>query len=273
MTRLPDGSWDTHCHVFGPAEIYPWAADRSYTPPEAPREMLADMHSAIGVSRAVIVHPACHGLDMRVTLDAIEASGGRHRGIALVSEDIGFDALLRLDEGGIRGIRFNYAPALARVPSDEEVLRLAERIAPLGWHMLFHFDPDALPGFIPLARKLPVPYVIDHLGRIRVEGGMSQAPFKALEELAQDENCWIKISGADRASASPPDYLDTVPFARALVAAAPDRILWGTDFPHPNVRGPMPRESDLVALLHHFVPDEGLRERILIDNPERLYGR
>jgi 2-pyrone-4,6-dicarboxylate lactonase len=270
--RLPPGSWDTHCHVFGPAADYPWVENRTYTPDERPRELLFAMHAAIGADRAVIVHPGCHGTDMRVTLDTIAASGGRYRGTALVEPDVAFAELERLHAGGIRGIRFNYARSLGEPPSEATVLELAERIAPLGWHMLLHFDPNEMEGFEPIARRLPVPYVIDHLGRIRVDGGMAQAPFQSLLRYAADPNCWIKISGADRASNQPPHYRDTVPFAQAVIAAAPDRILWGTDWPHPNVIGPMPVEDDLIELLEALVPDEALRRRILIDNPTRLYG-
>lgn len=270
--QLPAGSWDTHCHVFGPTAHYPWAASRTYTPAEVPREALFAMHSAIGVDRSVIVHPACHGFDMRVTLDAIAATNGRYRGIALVPDNVDFAELDRLHAGGIRGIRFNYARSLGSVPDTNTVLGLAERIAPLGWHIVLHFDPADLMGFESVARRLPVPYVIDHLGRIRVDGGLGQEPFQALLGIAVDPNCWIKVSGADRASAKPPRYRDTIPFVQALIDAAPDRILWGTDWPHPNVSGPAPRETNLIALLHAFAPDETVRRRILIDNPERLYG-
>lgn len=272
MIRLPDGSWDTHCHVFGPASRYPWAPERTYTPDEAPAEMLAAMHAMIGVRHAVIVHPACHGLDMRVTLDAIAASGGRHRGIALVEPDIGENELRRLHSGGIRGVRFNFARALGATPDPDAVLRLADRIAPLGWHAVFHFDPADLIEFDTLAARLPVPYVIDHMGRIRAEEGLDSAPFAALLSYATDERCWIKVSGGDRASSGTHGYADVEPFARAIIAAAPDRVLWGTDWPHPNIRGPMPQEADLVALFARFAPTEEGRRRILIENPQRLYG-
>lgn len=269
--RLPAGSWDTHCHVFGPAADYPWAEPRPYTPEEAPRETLFALHAKFGIERAVIVHPTCHGTDMRVTLDAIAATEGRYRGIALVQPDISFAELEALHAGGIRGIRFNYTRRLGEVPSPELLLGLSERIAPLGWHIVLHFDPDDIPGFEAIAGELPVPYVIDHMGRIRAERGVDQEPFQALLRMAADPNCWIKISGADRASSEDRNYRDTVPFAQALVAAQPDRILWGTDFPHPGVRMPVD-EADLIELLGVFVPDEALRRRILIDNPERLYG-
>jgi len=270
--RLPAGSWDTHCHVFGPAFEYPWAERRTYTPEEVPRETVFAMHDAIGAERAVIVHPACHGFDMGVTLDAIAATDGRYRGIALVDESMRDAELKRLHAGGIRGIRFNYAPSLGQAPSRETVLALAKRIAPLGWHILFHFDPAAIEGFEPLAAELPVPFVIDHLGRIRAEHGLDQAPFRALLRLARNERCWIKISGADRASSQDHGYDDSIPFAHALIEAIPQRILWGTDFPHPNIIGSMPQEGDLVALLRKFVPDEALRHAILTENPLPLYG-
>ena len=270
--KLPDGAWDTHCHVFGPSALYPYAADVAYAPEDRPREMLFAMHRSINAAHGVIVQPGCHGLDMTVTLDAIAASGGSYRGVALVAEDVSFAELERLHEGGIRGIRFNYVPRLGPVPSDDVVRSLAQRIAPLGWHIVLHFEPAALAAFEVLSRDLHVPFVIDHFGRITVDDGLDQEPFRALLRMADNANCWIKISGADRASREPPHYHDVIPFAHALLERSAERILWGTDWPHPNVKGPVPAEADLVTLLGEFMPDEGLRRRVLVDNPRVLYG-
>lgn len=270
--KLPDGAWDTHCHVFGPAPLYPYASELAYEPEDRPREMLFAMHRSINVARGVIVQPGCHGLDMRVTLDAIAASGGTYRGVALVAEDVTFAELERLHAGGIRGIRFNYVPRLGPVPTHEAVRSLAKRIAPLGWHIVLHFEPAALASFEPLSRELEVPFVFDHFGRITVDGGLDQEPFQALLRMAENPHCWVKISAADRASNTPPHYRDVIPFAHALLENSPERILWGTDWPHPNVKGPLPAETDLVALLSEFIPDAGLRRRVLVDNPQLLYG-
>lgn len=269
---MPAGSWDTHCHVFGPFARYPLATDRTYTPAAAPSERLFQMHESIGVARAVIVHPACHGFDLTVTLDAIKASGGRYRAVALVKETISDGELDACHAAGVRGVRFNFLSSLGRPPATDTIRRVCDRIARLRWHVVLHVDAGALPALPALTSNLPLPFVIDHFGRIQAEAGMQDAAYQTLLTLAAGQNCWVKISGADRASAEPPLYRDMIPFARALIAAAPERILWGTDWPHPNITGPCPRETDLVDLLHEIVPSPDMLCKILVDNPQRLYG-
>ncbi|QJE02805.1 amidohydrolase family protein [Massilia forsythiae] len=270
--QLPPGACDAHCHVFGPAAVFPYAADRSYTPPDAPKEALRALHRRLGVSRAVIVHASCHGTDNRVTLDAIASSDGAYRGVANVDPDIGDAELAALHAGGIRAIRFNFVKHLGGVPDVAVVERLVERIKPLGWHIVLHFDAEDIPEQQDLLRRITVPFVIDHMGRVRAEQGLEQRPFQLLLQLMRENPlAWVKICGAERVSAGKRPFLDAVPFARALIATAPERLLWGTDWPHPNISKDMPNDGELVDLLYAFTSDEAVLRQILVDNPTRLY--
>lgn len=270
---LPAGSWDTHCHIFGPASRFPWAEDRTYTPDEVPFEALDAMHRRHGIEHAVIVQPACHGTDNSATLDGIARSGGRYRGIALIDPEASEAELRALDEGGIRGVRMNFVSAIGPIPSPVEVLRVVERIAPLGWQLVVHLGPGETARLARLLGRLPIPVVIDHMARFDAARGLDQPDFAALLDLAPNDNIWIKISGADRASAAGAPWRDAAPFMAKLIDTAPDRLLWGTDWPHPNIRGPMPEEADLIALLREVARDEAMLRTILVDNPARLYGR
>lgn len=269
---LPEGACDAHCHVFGPAWRFPYDSARTYTPEDAPREALLDLHAALGIDRCVVVQPACHGFDNAVTLDAIAASGGRYRGIALVPADVTSEALATLDAGGIRGVRYNFVPHLSPPPLLEAFRAVVERIAPLGWHVLLHVSAGDLPTLGRYLDGLPVPVVIDHMGRIDAGAGLDQQPFAALLDFAGDPNIWVKISGGDRVSAAGAPWRDAIPFARRIVEVAPDRTLWGTDWPHPNVKGPLPDDTALVTLLREMLPEPELLRKVLVDNPERLYG-
>jgi len=270
--HFPARACDTHCHVFGPAARFPYDPQRTYTPEDAPREALFALHERLGIDRAVIVQPACHGFDNAVTLDAIAGAPGRYRGIALVPADVDAGMLAKLDAGGMRGVRFNFVPHLSAPPSIEAFRHIAGLIAPLGWHVVLHVSAGDLPGLARYLDGLPVPVVIDHMARIDVAGGVGQDAFATLLDFARDPNVWIKISGGDRASQTGAPYRDVIPSALAIVRAAPDRTLWGTDWPHPNVRGPVPDDAVLVELLHEMLPDAAQLRTVLVDNPERLYG-
>ena len=267
---LPPGACDAHCHIFGPGDVFPYHPDRSYTPPDAPKEALAALHAHLGIERAVIVHASCHGVYMDATLDAIAASGGRYRGTSIVSPDISDAELARYHEGGIRAVRFNFVRHLESVPDPEDVRRMAERIAPMGWHLVVHLDAEDIAELSPLLLGLPVPFVIDHMGRVKASEGLEQPAFVKLLGLMESELAWVKICGGERVSTDGPPFTDAVPFAQALIAAAPDRVLWGTDFPHPNVRH-MPNDGWLVDLLGLYAPDAETRRRIVVDNADRLY--
>jgi predicted TIM-barrel fold metal-dependent hydrolase len=269
---LPSGACDAHCHVFGPAARFPYAADRSYTPPDAPVENLRRLHRRLGIDRAVIVHASCHGTDMDVTLDAIASSQGAYRGVACVDDSITDHGLLRLHDGGIRGIRFNFVKHLGGVPDLTVFHRLVARIKPLDWHIVLHVDADDILTRRDLLGRIDVPFIIDHMGRVKAADGIEQRPFHSLLDLYRHNPlAWVKISGAERVSAGKRPFRDAVPFAQALIAVDPGRILWGTDWPHPNITKDMPNDGELVDLLGEICPDPGLRTRILVDNPTRMY--
>jgi len=270
--ELPPGACDAHCHVFGPAKKFPYAPDRSYTPPDAPVEHLRKLHAQLGISRAVIVHASCHGSDMAVTLDAIASSGNLYRGVAVVEDAVTDAELQRLHDGGIRGIRFNFVKHLGGVPDLEVFYRLLARIKPLGWHVVLHFDAGDLLEQRELLARIDLPFIIDHMGRVKAGDGLEQKPFQALTDLYRNNPlAWIKISGAERVSVGKRPFRDAVPFAQALIAIDAGRLLWGTDWPHPNISKDMPNDGELVNLLAEMCPDVCLRHQILVDNPTRMY--
>jgi predicted TIM-barrel fold metal-dependent hydrolase len=267
--QLPDGACDTHCHVFGPAARFPYAANRRYTPADCPKEVLAALHGHLGISRGVIVQASCHGTDNSALLDAIASAPERYRGVAIVDTGFGEHELRTLHEGGVRGVRFNFVRRLGGPPDMAVVRRVSERIKELGWHVVMHLDPDDIVPLADFMRKLPLPFVIDHMGRVQAALGTEQPAFQALLALARHENCWIKVSGAERISDYP--YGAAMPFARAIVEVNDSRVLWGTDFPHPNLAQSVD-EADLVDLIPHFVATSEAQRRLLVDNPARLYG-
>jgi len=267
--KLPPGATDAHCHVFGPGDRFPYAPGRRYTPADAPKEMLRALHDHLGVSRAVIVQASCHGTDNAAMLDCIASDPARYRGVAIVDDsfaDKDFDAL---HAGGVRGVRFNFVKHLGGAPDMAVFHRVLDRIKHRGWHVVLHLDAPSIAPLSATMRKLPLPFVIDHMGRVPAKDGVDQAPLKALLELARLDNCWIKVCGAERISFPP--YAEAVPIAHAIVQAAPGRVLWGTDFPHPNATHEAD-EADLVDLVPHYAPDAATQKRLLVDNPARLYG-
>jgi len=271
--RPPAGSCDAHCHIFGPGDRYPYAPGRTYTPPDAPLARFREVQSILGLERAVLVNASCHGTDNTVIADAIAQSGGRYRGVANADGSFTGRLFEELHGAGFRGVRFNFVKHLGGMPDSGEFHRVIERIRPLGWHVDLHFDAADLPGHADLLRRLSVPFILDHMGRVPTRAGLGQEPFRQLLDLARSTpTCWVKISGAERISSDGPPFTDAAPFAQALLAAAPDRILWGTDWPHPNIARHMPNDGDLVDLVPLFAPDPALRRRILVDNPQRLYG-
>jgi 2-pyrone-4,6-dicarboxylate lactonase len=267
----PPGACDAHCHIFGPAARFPFAADRAYTPPDAGIDDFERLQARLGLSRAVFVQASCHGTDNRAMVDALHRGGGRYAGVAMVDETFSDDDLAALHAAGVRATRFNFVAHLGGAPDLDSFWRIVERVATLGWHIVLHFDAKDLSAYAALLDNLPCPYLIDHMARVDATAGVDQPAFEALLDLLSDERCWVKISGAERLTAGgAPPYDDVVPYARALIAAAPDRVLWGTDWPHPNVRH-MPDDGDLVDLLAEFTPDETVRTQILVENPTRLY--
>ncbi|CAI8716495.1 2-pyrone-4,6-dicarbaxylate hydrolase [Pseudomonas sp. IT-196MI5] len=270
---LPAGAWDAHCHVFGPAAQFPYTADRSYTPPDAPFETLRALHDHLGFSRGVIVQASCHGSDNRAMLDAIARSEGRYRGVAIVDGSETDAQLAEMDAGGVRGVRFNFVAHLGGAPDLDVFDRTIERLAPLGWHVVLHLDAQDILTYVDRLERIPVPFIIDHMGRVNAQDGIEQSSFLALLDLMENPLAWVKVCGAERVSIGRRPFDDAIPFAERLIQVAPDRVLWGTDWPHPNISKDMPNDGGLVDLMFRFCTDPVLRQKLLIDNPLKLYGR
>lgn len=267
----PPNACDAHCHVFGPADRFPFSPTRAYTPPDSGIDKFEVLQDRLGLSRAVFVQASCHGTDNAAMVDALQKGAGRYAGVAMIDESFSESDIGALHDAGVRGTRFNFVAHLGGAPDLDVFWRLVERVVPFGWHIVLHFDAKDLAGYADLLDRMPTPYVIDHMARVDAAAGVDQEAFQYLLKVMEDERAWVKVSGAERLTADgPPPYDDVVPYAQALIAAAPDRVLWGTDWPHPNVRS-MPDDGDLVDVLADYAPDEATRNRILVDNPARLY--
>ncbi|AUZ58036.1 2-pyrone-4,6-dicarboxylic acid hydrolase [Pseudomonas sp. XWY-1] len=259
--------------MFGPAKDFPYSEDRSYTPPDASFSQLLDLHDHLGFDRGVIVQASCHGTDNTAMLDAIGRSAGRYRGVAIISGTETDRQLAEMDAGGVRGVRFNFVAHLGGAPDLEVFDRALERIEQFGWHVVLHLDAQDIVTYADRLERIKVPFVIDHMGRVKAQDGLDQAPFRALVELMENPLAWVKVCGAERVSAGRKPFDDAIPFAMALIETAPERVLWGTDWPHPNISKDMPNDGGLVDLMHRFCPDDSTRRKLLIENPLKLYGR
>lgn len=269
--RAPPNACDSHCHVFGPQARFPFARERTYTPVDAPKETLMALHDHLGFTRGIIVQASCHGTDNSAMLDAIASGEGRYRGVAMVERDADISLLRDLHRGGVRGLRFNFVKHLGADAARDAIMRLAPLIAKLGWHVVIHCDMHRFPEIVPLLKTLPLPVVIDHMARIDAKLGLDQPIFRLLCETLANEKFWVKVCGADRISAQGPPYADSLPFAHALAQLAPDRVLWGTDWPHPNSREPVPDDGMLTDLIPKIAPQLARQHKMLIENPTRLY--
>jgi 2-pyrone-4,6-dicarboxylate lactonase len=276
---LPAGACDTHAHLFGPPDLFAFAETRRYTPPAAPFEHYRNVQKITGLSRAVLVTPTAHGYDNRVILDAIARSDGSMRGIANIDSSLGEAALDALNEGGMRGARFHLMDD--RPGSEEHLSEQLPRLKKRDWILDLHVDPKDLVNHEKFIRALPIVTIIDHMARVRGGDGVGQPAFRLLLAMLKDDRFWVKICSFDKLSAVPTahvegslPFLDMVPFAQAVIAAAPDRVIWGTDWPHGNTFTPgrTPNEGDLLDVLAVIAPDERTRARILVDNPARLFG-
>ena len=277
---LPAGSVDAHCHVFGPAAQFPFAPQRKYTPCDASKAQLFALRDHLGFSRNVIVQATCHGADNRALVDACRASGARARGVATVRRDIGDAELQSLHDAGVRGVRFNFVRRLVDFTPRDELVEIAARIAPLGWHVVVYFEARDLPELWDFFTALPTTVVVDHMGRPDVGLPVDGPQFERFMTLMREHsNIWTKVSCPERLSHSGPPalngeqaaYRDVVPFARRLVEAYPDRVLWGTDWPHPNLKDHMPDDGLLVDFIPHIAVTAELQRKLLVDNPMRLY--
>ncbi len=278
--RLPAGAVDAHCHVFGPGAVFPYAPERKYTPCDAPKEALFALRDHLGFDKNVIVQATCHGTDNRALVDALRASGGRARGVATVSRDVTDAELQTMHEAGVRGTRFNFVKRLADFTPREVLADIAARIAPLGWHVVSCFEAQDLPELYDFFTTLPTTVVVDHMGRPDVTQPVDGPEFGLFVKMMQDHpNIWSKVSCPERLSQSGPPaldgeqhaYRDVVPFARHLVETFPDRVLWGTDWPHPNLKNHMPDDGLLVDYIPQIAPTAELQRKLLVDNPNRLY--
>jgi predicted TIM-barrel fold metal-dependent hydrolase len=267
--KFPAGACDCHSHVFGPHSRYPLAPGHGYVPPEASIDDYVRMLRTIGCQRAVIVHPSVYGTDNRCTVDALRSGKFDFRGVAVVDEKITDSALEDMHQAGVRGLRINLK-SKGSVLALDAAPRLAERIKSRGWHLQFFLDVREMSDIDRELAKLPVDIVIDHFGHVDAAEGVEAPGFQTLLRLARHERCWFKLIGPYRLSTQPPWFPDVTPLAHALVAAAPDRCVWGTDWPHPNT-GFMPNDGDLADMLLDWIPDEALRNRVLAANPARLY--
>lgn len=278
--RLPAGAVDAHCHVFGPGAVFPYAPERKYTPCDAPKEALFSLRDHLGFEKNVIVQATCHGTDNRALVDALRASGGRARGVATVSRDVTDAELRAMHEAGVRGTRFNFVKRLADFTPREVLAEIAARIAPLGWHVVVYFEAQDLPELYDFFTTLPTTVVVDHMGRPDVTRSVDGPEFGLFVQMMRDHpNIWSKVSCPERLSQSGPPalngeqhaYRDVAPFARRLVETFPDRVLWGTDWPHPNLKNHMPDDGLLVDYIPQIAPTADLQRKLLVDNPNRLY--
>ena len=277
---LPRGAVDAHCHVFGPGDRFPYAPERKYTPCDASREQLFALRDHLGFERNVIVQATCHGSDNRALVDALEHAEGRARGVATVKSTVTDRELEALHAAGVRGTRFNFVKRLVDFTPREEFVTIAHRIAAFGWHVVVYFEAHDLPELWDFFSALPTDVVVDHMGRPDVTQPVDGPEFQLFLRLMREHhNVWCKVSCPERLSVSGPPalngernaYRDVQPFCRAIVEEFPDRVLWGTDWPHPNLNNHMPDDGLLVDWLPRIASTDALRQRLLIDNPLRLY--
>ncbi len=270
--KVPKGAVDAHCHVFGPADKFPYATERKYTPCDAPKEKLFELRDFLGFERNVIVQASCHGRNNDALIDALRYSEGLARGVAIISPDISDQELDELDKAGVRAVRFNFVKRLVDATPKEVFLRVAERIAKLGWHIVVYFEAQDLEELVPFLKQLPTIIVVDHMGRPDISKAVNDEGFKRFTEfLSANENVWTKVSCPERLTIEGPNYDDVVPFAKTLVEQFPDRVLWGTDWPHPNMKSHVPDEGVLVDVIPRIAITEELQLKLLVTNPTNLY--
>jgi 2-pyrone-4,6-dicarboxylate lactonase len=278
--QLPPGSVDAHCHVFGPGAEFPFAPERKYTPCDASKAQLFALRDHLGFARNVIVQATCHGADNSAMVDACRHSGGRARGVATVKRSITDRELQDLHAAGVRGVRFNFVKRLVDFTPKDELLEIAHRIKALGWHVVIYFEAVDLPELWDFFTALPTTVVVDHMGRPDVSLPVTGPQFQLFVKFMQQHpNTWSKVSCPERLSVTGPKalqgeraaYRDVVPFAKTIVEQFPERVLWGTDWPHPNLKDHMPDDGLLVDFIPHIAPTAELQRKLLVTNPMRLY--
>jgi 2-pyrone-4,6-dicarboxylate lactonase len=278
--KVPAGSVDAHCHVFGPGAQFPYASERKYTPCDASKAQLYALRDHLGFARNVVVQATCHGADNRAMVDALVNSNGKARGVATVKRSVSDAELQTLHDAGVRGVRFNFVKRLVDFTPKDELMDIAGRIAKLGWHVVIYFEAVDLPELWDFFTGLPTVVVVDHMGRPDVGKAVDGREFALFEKLMREHgNVWSKVSCPERLSVTGPKalngernaYRDVVPFAKRIVETFPDRVLWGTDWPHPNLKDHMPDDGLLVDFIPHIATTPALQKKLLIDNPMRLY--
>jgi 2-pyrone-4,6-dicarboxylate lactonase len=278
--KLPAGSVDAHCHVFGPSDVFPFAPERKYTPCDASKMQLFALRNHLGFARNVIVQATCHGADNRAMADACRASSGQARGVATVKRNVTDSELQDLHNAGVRGVRFNFVKRLVDFTPKDELLEIAGRISQLGWHIVIYFEAADLPELWDFFTALPTTVVVDHMGRPDVTKPTDGPEFELFVKFMREHsNVWSKVTCPERLTVSGPPalhgeraaYRDVVPFAKRLIETFPDRVLWGTDWPHPNLKDHMPDDGLLVDFIPHIAATADLQKRLLVQNPMRLY--
>jgi 2-pyrone-4,6-dicarboxylate lactonase len=278
--QLPAGAVDAHCHVFGPGAEFPYAPERKYTPCDAGKAQLFALRDHLGFDKNVIVQATCHGSDNSALVDALKASNNKARGVATVKRNVTDAQLQEMHAAGVRGTRFNFVKRLVDFTPKDELMEIAQRIAPLGWHVVIYFEAVDLPELWDFFTALPTTVVIDHMGRPDVTKPIDGPEFELFVKMMRDHpNMWSKVSCPERLTVTGPNalngeqnaYKDVLPFAKRIVETFPDRVLWGTDWPHPNLKNHMPDDGLLVDFIPHIATTKELQQKLLVDNPTRLY--
>ncbi len=268
----PVGAVDAHNHVFGPSEKFPYAPGRKYTPCDASKEKLFALRDFLGFERNVIVQASCHGRNNDALVDALNTAGELARGVAVVSPDVTDEELRVMDAAGVRAVRFNFVKRLVDATPKDVFMGIAQRIARLGWHIVVYFEAPDLEELVPFLQSLPTIVVVDHMGRPDVGKPIDHEDFQRfIRLLDENDNIWTKVSCPERLTLDGPPYDDVIAFSRALVERFPDRVLWGTDWPHPNMKSHMPDDGMLVDVIPRIATTEALQQALLVDNPMRLY--
>lgn len=268
----PAGAVDAHCHVFGPAAKFPYSPKRKYTPCDASKEQLFALRDYLGFSRNVIVQASCHSTDNSALLDALDSAGELARGVAFVDETVTDEELQIMDAAGVRGIRFNFVKRLVDTTPKDVLKQLADRVRPMGWHIVVYFESQDIDDIAPFLNELDMTVVVDHMGRPDIAQGINSEAFdKFIRLMENNPNIWTKVSCPERLTLTPPNYSDVVPFAKTLVEKFPTRVLWGTDWPHPNMKSHTPDDGHLVDVIPQIAETDALQQALLVTNPMKLY--